>query len=93
MLLGDIGQVEELRKRPRDWQGFVHRHLLEDAGQRREVRVAPAARLLRQGTDPLHGVVGGLALLAAQGLAQQLAKQSHIVPQRLGQFVSHVDES
>jgi hypothetical protein len=45
MLLGDVGQVEEVGERPRHGQRLVDRHLLEDARQRREVCVAPPACL------------------------------------------------
>ena len=55
VLLGDVGEIQEVRERARHRQRFVDRHLLEDTRQRRKVRVAAAPRLLRQRTDPLRG--------------------------------------
>ncbi len=83
VLLGDVGQVEEVGEGARDRQRLVDGHLLEDAGQRRKVGVAAAARLLGQRADPLDQVEDRLALVAPQRLAQQLAQQPDIFPQCL----------
>jgi lysine-ketoglutarate reductase/saccharopine dehydrogenase-like protein (TIGR00300 family) len=92
MLLGDVGQVEEVR------EGAGHRHGLGDgharqlAGELLEavatgVRAIGAAALLRQGPDPLDAVEQALALLPPQGLAEQLPEESHVVADGLVRVV------
>ena len=56
MLLGDIGEIEELRERARDGKRFLDGHLLEQPRQRGEVGVAAAARFLRQRADALDPI-------------------------------------
>ena len=89
MLLGDVRQREEMRKRARDRQRLVNRHPLEDACQRLERRIVPSAGALRQRAYPLDGFVQGMILLPPQRFAQQLAKQPHIVAQRFREIVGH----
>jgi hypothetical protein len=90
MLLGDVGEIEELRERARDGQRFLDGHLLEQPRQRGEVGVAAAARFLRQRTDALHAIEGRLAFLSPKRFAQQLPKQAHVVSEGFGQLVAHV---
>ncbi len=89
MLLGNVRQREEVRERPRDGQRFVDGHALEDAGQRVEIRIVPAASALRQRTDPLDGFIERVVLLPPQRFAQQFAQQPHIVPQGFREILGH----
>ena len=89
MLLGDIGEVEELRERARDGKRFLDGHLLEQPRQRGEVGVAAASRFLRQRAHALHAIEGRLAFLSPKRFAQQLPKQAHVVSQGFGQLVAH----
>ena len=83
VLLGDVGQVEEVREGARHGQGLVDRHLLEDARQRGEVRVAAAARLLGQRAHALDQLENRLALVATERLAQQFTQQPDVVSECL----------
>ncbi len=90
MLLGDIGEIEELRERARDGKGFLDGHLLEQPRQRGEVGVAAASRFLRQRADALDPIERRLAFLSPKRFPQQLPKQAHVVSQGFGQLVAHV---
>ena len=83
MLLGDVGQIEKMREGAGHRQRLLHGHLLEDAGQRREVGVAAAPRLLRQRAHALDQLEDRLPFVPPQRLAEQLAQQPDVLSQRL----------
>ena len=71
MLLGDVGEVEEVGEAARDGQRRGNRHRPQLFGERLEVVArAAAARPLRQRADPLDPFVVPHALVTAQRFAQ-----------------------
>ena len=89
MLLGDIGEMEELRERPGDWQRFIERHPSEYVGQFAECALVAGTAALgqRAGTfDHLEHILAGKPLHC---LAEQLTEQAHIVAQRLVRIGVH----
>jgi hypothetical protein len=79
VLLGDVGQVEELVERPRHRQQFVFAQLVE-AGAEFGVHRATAIGLGAL-ADLLDLVEKRLAVLVANGVAQQLTQQVNILAQ------------
>jgi len=84
MLLGDIGEIEELRERARDGKRLPRRASARAAASACEVGVAAASRLLRQRADALDPIEGRLTFLSSKGFPQQLPKQAYVVSQGFG---------
>ena len=89
MLLGDVGQVEEVRERARDGQRVVERHVRELVGQDHEVGVMAGAPALGQRAHPFDRVEEPFPGLRSQRLAQQLSEQPHIVAERFVRIGGH----
>ena len=87
VLLGDVGQVQELRERARDRQRGVHRHGGELLGQLGEgvsrFRPRAGAGALGARAHPLDTLIEGFPFLADERVAEQLAEQPDIISQRL----------
>ena len=84
MLLGDVGEVQEVGEAARDRQRRLDRHGAQLGGQRLEAvsESPPTARALGQRPDALDALEERLPLLPPQRLAEQLAEQPHVVAQR-----------
>ena len=82
VLLGDVGQREEVGERSRDGQRRFHRQVPQDAGERTDIVGGTRPRMLRQRSHPLDRVEQRLSLAQPQRVAEQLAQHPHIVPQR-----------
>ena len=80
VLLGDVGERQEMRERPRHRQRRLDRQVAQHAGQRLDVAVPSGPAELRQRPHPLDRLVERLPLALPQRLAKQLAEQPHIVP-------------
>ena len=89
MLLGDVGQREEVRERPGDWHGRRNRQVAEPVGELFEGDRIAGVRALRECADCLHALEQRLALAGAKRVAEQLAQQAHILAQRLMRIVGH----
>ncbi len=81
VLLGDIGQVEELVERPCHRQQFIPVKAVERLGQ--QLRTLGRAFACRLGTlaDAFDLVEELVAMLGANGVAEQFAKQVYVVAQ------------
>ncbi|MCY1404607.1 hypothetical protein D9M71_198200 [compost metagenome] len=81
VLLGDIGEVEELVERPRHRQQFVLGQAVQGRGElpRAFRRAAPGG--LGALADQLDLVEEARAILVADGLAEQLAQLVHVLAQ------------
>jgi hypothetical protein len=75
MLLGDVGQVEEVREGAGDGQRVVHRHARQLVGEHAEVRVVAGAAALRQRPHAFDRREDVLARLRADGVAEQFTQQ------------------
>ncbi len=83
LLLGDVGERQEVGEGPGQRHRLGHGQRPQQRPQRLR-RLRPAgAGLLGQGPHPLHQRVQRGALLGAQGLAQQIAQQAHVLAQPL----------
>ncbi len=92
VLLGDVGQVEEVRKAPRNRERRLDRHRAELAGQCFESIRRRHACAFGERAHALDALEERLAFLPAQRLAQQFAEQAHVVAEgamRVGSAVSH----
>ncbi len=81
LLLGDIGQIEELVEGARHRQQLIVAELTEGAGQLFGVGGGPATTGLGALANAFDLVEELVAQLGADGLAQQLAKQVHFLTQ------------
>ena len=81
VLFGDVGEVQEVRERACQRDGGLNRQRTKPLC---EIRQRPIARVrgLRQGAHVLDDVEQVLAAAFTQRIAQQRAKQTHILPQR-----------
>ena len=82
MLLGDVGQVQEMREAARDRQRRLDRHGAQLAGERFEAVRRRHPRPLGERAHALDALEERLPFLAAQRLAEQFAEQAHVVAQR-----------
>jgi hypothetical protein len=83
-VLGDVGQMREITERANDRDGVVARQPAQqgvEALRRCRILVAPKAQ--RGLAYFLDRLVQRVALVRAQHLAEQLAQQADVVPQRL----------
>jgi len=74
MLLGDVGQREEMRERPRDRYGRGHRQRGQSAGQLFEGRRLAGVRELRERANLFYEREQRIAFARAQRVAEQLAQ-------------------
>ena len=81
VLLGDVGQVQEMREAARDGQRRLDRHGAQLAGERLEAIRRGYPRPLGERAHALDALEERLAFLPAQRLAQQFAEQAHVVSQ------------
>ena len=82
MLLGDVGEVQEVREAARDRQHRFDRHRPQLGGERLEPVRRRHAGPLGERTYALHALEERLSFLAPQRLAEQFAEQTHVVAQR-----------
>ena len=83
VLLGDVGEVQELREGARHRQDLVHRHPAELGRQRVEGAGVARAAGLGEGADALHQGEALLPFPRADRLPEQLAEQPDVVAQGL----------
>ena len=83
VLLGDVGEVQEVREGARQRDRRVHRQAGQHRRQLAEVAVGAGARTLRQGPDLLDALEHRLTSVRPQRLAEQLAEQPDVLSQRL----------
>ena len=81
VLLGDVGQVQEMREAARDRQRRLDRHGAQLAGERLEAIRRRYPRPLGERAHALDALEERLPFLPAQRLAQQFAEQAHVVSQ------------
>ncbi|MCY1423838.1 hypothetical protein D9M71_395640 [compost metagenome] len=81
VLLGDIGQVEELVERPRHRHQLVFGEAVEGGGQLPRPFGRATPRRLGALADQFDLVEESLAVLVADGLPQQFAQVVHILAQ------------
>jgi hypothetical protein len=79
MLFGDVGEVQEVRERPRDLDGAGQPELAQQVGKTIERLLAGLVRRFCDGPHLFHAVEERVALAQAQDVAQQLAQQADIV--------------
>ena len=82
MLLGDVGEVQEVREAARDRQRRLDRHRPQLGGERLEPVRRRHAGPLGERPHALHALEERLSFLAPQRLAEQFAEQTHVVAQR-----------
>ena len=87
VLLGDVGQVEEMREGARQRDRGIDRQAGQHRRQLAEVAVGARARALGQRAHVLDALEDRLARVRPQRLAEQLAEQPDILPQRLVRIV------
>ena len=88
MLLGDVGEVEEVGERAGHRQRFGQRHRRQLERQIVELAVTRLrSRRLRGVADLFDPLVERLSLLMAERLAQQGSQQAYVVAQRLVRIV------
>jgi hypothetical protein len=79
MLLGDVGEREELCERARDWHGRLDWKAAQKAGQILERGRVAGVCALGERADFLHSLEERLAFAGPQLLAEQLTKQPDVV--------------
>ena len=89
MLLGDVGEVQELRERARDRKRRVDRHAAERARQALEVLALAGAGALGERAHAFHGEEQLLAFARLERIAQQFAEQPHVIAEWLVNIGSH----
>ena len=88
VLLGDVGEVEEVREAPRDRERRLDGHRTELGGQRLESVRRRHARALGKRAHAFHPLEEWLALLPAQRFPKELAEQPDVVAQGAMRVVS-----
>ena len=78
VLLGDVGQVQEVRERAGDRQRLVQRHPAEEVREGAERGGITRPPLLRQGAHALHALEDAIARLLADRVAQQAAQVADV---------------
>ena len=89
MLLGDVGQIQELRERARDRKRRVDRHAAERAGQALEILAFAGAGALGERAHAFHGQEQFFALARLERVAQEFAEQAHVIAEWLVNIGSH----
>ena len=79
MLLGDVGQREEVRERARDRNRGGDRHVAQLVGELLERRRVAAVRPLCQRANALHALEERVAFARPEHVAEQLAQEPHIL--------------
>ncbi len=88
VLLGNIGEGQEVRERPRHCQRVGDRHLAQDTGERLDVEVR-RARLFGGLAHLLDPREQRLTLVLPQHPAEQLPQQPYVVSKRLVRIGGH----
>lgn len=82
MLLGDVGQRQEVGEGARHRQRGRHRHLGEAPARASKSPSDPARARFGKGTHVLDEGEDGAPLASDERLAQQFAEQAHVVSER-----------
>ena len=89
MLLGDVGEMQKLAERAGDRDRVLERHPPKLVGEQTEILVMAGSGALRQGPHALDRAEHPFAGVFLQRLAEQLAEQPHVLPQRLVRIRIH----
>jgi hypothetical protein len=90
MLLGDVGEMEELRERTSDWQCLIERHPGQYISEFGECALVTGATALGQRANTFDDVEHVLTRKPLHRVAKQLTEQAHIVAQRLVRIGVHL---
>jgi hypothetical protein len=88
VLLGDVGQRQEVSERSRNGQRRFDRHLTKQTVERFEITVGGTCALGRL-AHPLDSLENLVAFVLTKDAPQQLAQQAHVVAQRLMRIPIH----
>jgi hypothetical protein len=79
VLLGNVGQRQEMRERTGDAERLANRQIAQPIGERIEVAIVSGMCALRQCADGFDDREELWTFVVLQYLSEQLAKQSHVI--------------
>jgi hypothetical protein len=88
VLFGNVGERQKMRERPRHGQRRIDGHLSQQSIEALELGIAAAGifRRFAHTFDPLENLI---AFVMTQHSSEQLAKETHVITQRLMRIVTH----
>ena len=90
MLLGDVGEIEEMREGARERRRRIYRKLREQGCEFRKFRVVTRVGGFRQRAHAFDGLEQLVPATRSQRLAKKFPQQPHIVAQRLVGIGEHL---
>ena len=89
LLLGNVGQIQEVGERASQWNSGVYRQLLELGGECLKIAIVACARRLGHRANALDGFEQLRALVRSQRVPEKLPEQPHVLPQRFVRIGLH----